>query len=330
MPEMIPDASGTGMTIARSTESFSELTLKGSDLQAIEPLLGSRDNAPDFIRELWQLRWRSNDPIDLWVIRPRGVKNPPVVLYLYGYPSETERFKNTAFCQRVVHSGAAAVGFVSALTGHRTEFRPMRETFIREMPEALASSVHDVQMILNYLDTRGDLDMNRVGIFGQGSGGAIAMLAASVEPRLKALDLLDPWGDWPEWVASAQDIPPAERAEYLKPEYLKALEPLEPLRVLPKLTTQKIRIQFEGDSGEPKTVVEKIAASAPASTQIVRFPDTRSMYSTNSGGRLFEWMATQLGAHPAPPKLADAATKNDAVHAEEAKKPVAAPAMSTP
>jgi len=46
--------------------------------------------------------------------------------------------------------------------------------------------------------TRGDIDMDHVGMWADGSGAAIAILAASVDPRIKALDLLDPWGDWPK------------------------------------------------------------------------------------------------------------------------------------
>jgi hypothetical protein len=300
LPELVPNASGDGMSIARAKESFSELSLKGSDLVAEPPLLGSREIHPGFIRELWQVRWRPNDPIDLYVILPKGVKNPPVVLYMYGFPTDTDRFKNAAWCDRVVQGGAAAIGFVSALTGQRYNFRPFKENFISELPEALASSVHDVQMVLDYLATRGDLDMNRVGMFGQGSGGAIAILAAATDPRLKAVDLLDPWGDWPDWFATAPDVPHNERADYLKPGFQKALEPLEPLHYLPRLKSPRIRIQFVDDEGEPKDVTARMRAAAPASVSFVEFKTSRRMYDENSGGRLFEWIATVLDAHPAP------------------------------
>ena len=311
VPEMVTNELGTGMTLVHAVESFSELSLKGSELKAVEPLLGSRETTPEYVRELWQVRWRPNDPIDLWVIRPRGVKNPPVVLYLYGYPSDTARFRNAEYCKRIVHSGAAAVGFVSALTGHRTENRPLKDDFLTLMPEAVATTAHDIQMILDYLATRGDLDMNRVGIFGQGSGGAIALLTASVEPRLKVLDLLDPWGDWPQWFANTQGIRPSDRPDFLKPEYLKVLEPLEPLRVLPQLTTQQIRIQFDPGTGEAKEAVDKLAAAAPAQATVIRYPDSQLMYKANSNGRIFEWMAKQLDAHPAPPETQPAATAAD-------------------
>jgi acetyl esterase/lipase len=74
----------------------------------------------------------------------------------------------------------------------------MNKWFVSELQEALATSTHDVQMVLNYLAKRGDLDMSRIGMFGQGSGGAIAILSAAADSRIVALDVLDPWGDWPD------------------------------------------------------------------------------------------------------------------------------------
>ena len=84
-----------------------------------------------------------------------------------------------------------------------------------ELQEALSTSTHDVQMVLNYLEARKDLDMNHVGMYGQGSGGAIAILAAATDPRITALNVTDPWGDWPDWLKGSKQIPEEERATYL-------------------------------------------------------------------------------------------------------------------
>jgi len=73
----------------------------------------------------------------------------------------------------------------------------MKEWFVSDLEHSLVGTTHDVQMVINYLASRGDFDMSRIGIFGEGSGGTIALLAASVDARIKAVDVLDPWGDWP-------------------------------------------------------------------------------------------------------------------------------------
>ncbi len=160
-----------------------------------------KSNGDGFTRELLSVQWRDMDPINLWIIRPTNVKNPPVILYLYSYNGNNERYKNPDVCKFLTQNGFAAVGFVSAVTDERFHDRARRQTFVSELEESLGATVHDVQMIINYLAKRGDFDMDRVGMWGDGSGASIAIMAAAVDSRIKAIDLLDPWGDWPEWLA---------------------------------------------------------------------------------------------------------------------------------
>jgi hypothetical protein len=310
MPEMTTDGNGHAI-IARAKESFSNLTLEGSELTAQEPIFGHRTEYPTFIRELWQFRWRPNDPIDVYIILPRNVTKPPVSLYLYGYPNDTDTFKNDGFCERATRNGVAVIGFVSALTGQRYTNRPYKEWFISELPESLASTVHDVQMILNMIQQRKDLDvdMTRVGIFGQGSGGAIAILAASVDKRIQAVDLLDPWGDWPDWFPKAYEVPEKERASYLTDEFQKKLEALEPVKALPALKDRKVRINFAGPAREAAEAVKKLESAAPSKAEIHHLATSEDERNAFAAGRLFDWMAEQLhAARPQPVKAETTAT----------------------
>lgn len=276
-------------------EDWSSLSLAGSHLQAENPVFGGKAEQPQFTRELFQLKWRQGDPIDLYVIRPRGTDRPPVVVYLYGYPAETDRFRDDDYCVRVTAQGFAAVGFVSALDGHRYHSRPMKEWFVSELQEALGSTVHDVQMILNFLSTRNDLDLSKVGMFGEGSGGAIAVLAAAADPRIKAIDLLDPWGDWPDWIRDSSIIPENERATYLKPEFLQKVAGLDPVQWLPHLKDRRIRIQQVMDeTATSKDAKERFDSAAPASATIRCYDDNMRFFEAASGGRIFEWVKNQL------------------------------------
>jgi hypothetical protein len=284
-----------------NTEEWGSLSLANGGLHPEPPLLGEKDDFPQFTRELIQVKWRRGDPIDLYVIRPKGVTKPPAILYLYSYPSETDRFRNDDYCARVTRDGLAAIGFVSALTGHRYQNRPMKQWFVSELPEALGSSVHDVQMILNYLSTRDDLDMSKIGMFGEGSGGTIAILSAAVDARIKTIDLLDPWGDWADWMAKSELIPEEERPNYLKPEFLKKVAAHDPVQWLPRLTSQRIRLQqVMDDPATPKAAKERIESVVPRSAQVVRYDSTRDFFAAASGGRIFQWAKEQL--RPAPLK----------------------------
>jgi len=308
-PELVADPSGKGVVLARATESFSSLSLKDSQLHADPPIVGGKAETNTFVRELIRVKWRPNDPIDLYVIRPRGAKKPPVVLYLYGFPSDSDRFKDDRYCERVTRGGAAAVGFVSAFTGPRNEHQPANTWFVSELPEALATTVHDVQMILNYLDSRGDLDMSHTGILGQGSGGAIAILAAAADSRLKAIDLLDPWGDWPDWLGTASIVPPEERANYVKPDFLNRLEPLEPVRFLPALKSRSLRIQFVDEYDEPKAAVHKIESAAPALAAVRHYSTALELRTVTKDGGLFTWISRELMSQQGADQAAGAKPK---------------------
>jgi hypothetical protein len=283
-----------------NVEDWSSLSLANSELIPERPLLGEKDDNPQFTRELLQVKWRQGDPIDLYVIRPKGVSKPPAILYLYSYPAETDLFRSDAYCAGVTKDGFAAIGFVSALTGHRYTNRPMKQWFVSELQEALGSSVHDVQMILNYLSTRDDLDMSRIGMFGVGSGATIAILAAAADRRIKTIDLIDPWGDWPDWMAESSLIPEPERPNYLKPEFLKKVAPLDPVEWLPQLKSQHVRLQqvFD-DSVTPRVVQDLIKTAASRTAQIVAFDTTKQFSNSVSGDKILHWVKDQL--RPASP-----------------------------
>ncbi|MBV9781006.1 MAG: alpha/beta hydrolase [Acidobacteriaceae bacterium] len=285
-------SAGFAQGVARN-EDWSSITLAGSTLKAQPPLLGERDDYPDFTRELIRVEWRAGDPIDLYVILPKQVQKAPVILYLYGFPSETDRFQNEDFCKLLAKNGFAAVGFVSALTGQRYHDRPIKEWFVSELQESIGSSVHDVEMILNYLDMRGDVDMNCVGMFGEGSGAAIAVLAAAGDSRIKAIDLLNLWGDWPDWLAKSSVVPDQERADYLKSDFLKKVERLDPVEWLSKLKIP-VRLQYlYSGLSTPKAAQVRLEKSL--SSQAVFVPEAEALraYRSSSGDRFFDWIKDQ-------------------------------------
>jgi hypothetical protein len=132
-------------------------------------------------------------------------------------------------------------------------------------------------MILNYLASRGDVDASKVGMLGEGSGGAIAILSAAADPRIGFVDAINPWGDWPDWLKESSVVPDKERAAYLKPEFLQKVAMVDPVKYLPQFSPDRIRIEeVTSDPMTPNDVQEKIAASAASPGSVVRYPDVHS------------------------------------------------------
>jgi len=295
-------------------EDWTELTIPASQRPHIDAESLANDSHPGFTRELLQIGWRVNDNIDLWVVKPEGVKNPAVVLYLYSYPSTNNRYQDLDFCKFLTRNGVAAVGFVSALTEQRYHDRPMKEWFVSDLDEALATTVHDVQLIIDYLASRGDLDVNRLGMFGDGSGASIAVMAAAADPRIKVLDLLNPWGDWPDWFAKSTLVPESERADYLKPEFLKKVDGVDPVKWLSKLTSQTVRLQYikDGVPVTPPAAKAKIVSAVPDNVKITSYQDTkefvRLVATTGSG---FDWVQDRVKALPSTAEIKTATRMPD-------------------
>jgi len=231
------------------------------------------------------------------------VKKPPVILYLYGYPSDTDIFRNPKFQAFATKDGFAAVGFVTALTGHRYHDIPMKKWFVSELQQCLAVSAHDVQFVLDYLASRGDLDMDRVGMFAQLSGASIGILTSAVDPRIKVLDALDPWGDWPTWMATSPFVPKEERADYVKPEYLSKVAALEPVEWMPKVQAKKFRLlQRSFETETPVASKEKLQAAVPPGTVVAwcKTPDDLSKAIGSDGSRSLAWLKGELRSLPQP------------------------------
>jgi hypothetical protein len=275
-------------------EDFSTPALDSSNLKPVRPLVFF-DEYADYTVELLRVQWRPDDPIDLYVMKPKGIQKPPVILYLYGYPTDTDVFKRNEYQELVTRSGVAAVGFVSGLTGHRYHDRPMKEWFISELQESLATSAHDVQMVLNYLAERGDLDMNRIGMFAQGSGATIAILASGVDSRIKVLEAMDPWGDWPTWLQSSPLVPEDERPQYLKPEFLKKPAALDPVDWLPKIQARKFRLDDElFDAATPRAAEERLRSVVPAGSSVLLYKQMDEFKSAFQDGKNLEWIRHEL------------------------------------
>jgi dienelactone hydrolase len=298
-------------------EDWSSLQSGSSKLVPEEPLVGMVDEQPTFTRILVQVKWRPGDPIDLWIVLPKGVKKPPVVLYLYNFSEDTERFRNNAWCDRTTSGGVAAVGFVSALSGQRFHDRPMKQWFVSEFQESLGSTVHDVKFILDYMAKRGEVDMDRVGMFGEGSGGAIAILAAAADSRIKAVDTLDPWGDWPNFLAKANFIQEdPDKAHYVTPEFLHRVAPLDPVKWLPELKVPVRVQQVKQNEAVPMECKESIKNAAPKQTEMLRFEAVSDLHKREGGGQLFDWIKGHLPPASAAPASSD--TRKTSVASEVA------------
>jgi len=110
---------------------------------------------------------------------------------------------------------------------------------------------------------------------------------------------LNPWGDWPDWMAKSAIIPENERPNYVKPEFLKKVAPLDPVQWLPQLKSQGIRIQrLKDDTVTPQVAEERIEAAAGPAVKVVHYENVQQFYASSSGGRVFQWVKDRVRPIP--------------------------------
>src|SRR3984893_1850906 len=288
-------------------QNIAALTREYVALSKTPPQITEKGEIPNafLVREWYRVEWRMGDPFYLFVIRPKGVTaKTPVILYLPSFPDDIELFQNNSWCTFAVQGGYSVVGFVGNVTAHRTRYRLLKEGFVSEMPEALTSTTNDVQLILDYLSTRGDMDMDHVAMYGSGSGGSIAILASVVDSRIKVLDLLAPWGDWKTWANGTVIIPEDERATYRKPEFLATVSGLDPVEWLPKIQAKSIRIEdIRGNKAMPDKAQEKLEAAAPDFALINQYGNGRAFLMSKAPISVLDWVKSQLGPTQQPVPL---------------------------
>lgn len=71
-----PVAHPTDTRFQNVKEDFTSPALTSSHLQPAAPLGRLVDDQPGYTVELLQVQWRPGDPLDLYVMKPKGVRNP--------------------------------------------------------------------------------------------------------------------------------------------------------------------------------------------------------------------------------------------------------------
>jgi 2,6-dihydroxypseudooxynicotine hydrolase len=112
---------------------------------------------------------------DLWGVlrKPEGVVKPPVLVMAPGMDSTKEELH--AYQEPFLARGMAIVAFDGPGQGEAEYELPIRGDY--EVP---------VRAVIDWVESRADLDTSRIGMWGVSLGGYYAPRATAFEPRLKA------------------------------------------------------------------------------------------------------------------------------------------------
>lgn len=128
------------------------------------------------------------------VVQSRGqTGHRPVVIYLHGTGSSKDR--SLARLKELAKRGFVAVGLDGRFHGERIPAGATGDAYSDAIVAAfrtgqghpfLYDTVWDVMRLVDYLQTRDDVDPARIGLTGMSKGGMETYLTAAVEPRIAA------------------------------------------------------------------------------------------------------------------------------------------------
>ncbi len=221
--------------------------------------------------------------------KPAGAAKPPVVVMCVGLDSTKEEMD--VYENILLARGLATLGFDGPGQGEAEYEIPIRGDY--EVP---------VKAVVDYLETRGDLDAARIAVWGVSLGGYYAARAAAFEKRLKACISLSGPYSWVEIFDSRNEL---SREAFKVRSHSKTLEDarekaktLTLLGVAKNITCPIYIVGGELDHLTPPQNAERIAAevSGPKVLNIVKggnhvVNNRRYMYQTQAA----DWLARQLG-----------------------------------
>ena len=221
--------------------------------------------------------------------KPAGVAKPPVVVICVGLDSTKEEMD--VYENILLARGMATLPFDGPGQGEAEYDLPIRGDF--EVP---------VKAVVDFIETRADLDASRIGVMGVSLGGYYAARAAAFEKRLKACVSLSGPYSWVEVFDARNEL---SREAFKVRSHSKTMEEARAVAqtltlagAAKNITCPLYVVGGELDHLTPPHNAERIAAEAsgPTVLNIVKggnhvVNNRRYMYQNQCA----DWLARQLG-----------------------------------
>lgn len=162
----------------------------------------ARQETPEYLREKIVFRSTGDKRVPGYLAIPKNGKAPfPVALLLHGIGSSKESWwQDDSFqtggllTKNLLASGIAVLTLDAEYHGERLAYNdfesPTVFTFekgwMMRARDMIVQTAIDHRRALDYLATRGDIDIARTGMIGYSMGGMIALQLTALDPRIKA------------------------------------------------------------------------------------------------------------------------------------------------
>jgi 2,6-dihydroxypseudooxynicotine hydrolase len=222
--------------------------------------------------------------------KPAGIKNPPVVVMAVGLDSTKE--ETDAYEQPFHPRGMATLAFDGPGQGEGQYDFAIRGDY--ETP---------AKAVIDYIETRGDLDKSRIGMWGVSLGGYYAPRAAAFDTRIKACIAL---GGPFDWGAAWDGLPELTRLAFQVRSHAKDAaeakrnaQTLSLVGVAGRITCPIFIVNGRNDRIVPASDAERLAREVKGPAELLMVEDGNHIANNRAyrwRSQSADWMAEQLRA----------------------------------
>jgi 2,6-dihydroxypseudooxynicotine hydrolase len=222
--------------------------------------------------------------------KPDGTKKPPVVVMAVGLDSTKE--ETDAYEQPFHPRGIATLAFDGPGQGEAQYDFAIRGDY--EVP---------ARAVIDYIETRDDLDSSRIGMWGVSLGGYYAPRAAAFEKRIKACIAL---GGPFDWGAAWDGLPDLTRLAFQvrshardAAEAKKNASTLSLVGIAEKITCPIFIVNGRHDRIVPASDAERLAREVKGPAELIMVEDGNHIANNRAyrwRSQSADWMAEQLSA----------------------------------
>lgn len=280
-------------------EDFSEFYVydKSIPLNATEELI--RDEG---VCKIYRVYFNSvnGERVPSLVSIPTGSGRFQCIVFLHGYGGSKEDM--LSFAGLIAAEGYAIISIDAEFHGERMEEgKALYSPNLEESRMGIIQTIVDLRRAVDYLETRREIDCERIGYVGGSMGGILGAIFIGVEPRIKAAALLVAGGNMSLMIMKSQHPAIPAIRKYLEEqgmtyeELQKALNPVEPLNFIRRFSPRPVVFHLgKHDQIVPAEAGEQLYEASGEPKQVYWYDSGHDLPLELVAARILDFMEREL------------------------------------